>query len=112
DWFGIELGIEVDGKQINLVPPLLELLESTAKGTSFDTLAHCPARFRAIPVGDGRYAVLPWERLSRVLRVLADLYPENESRGERLELPVARVMELADLDDALSVAGGEVRWCG
>ncbi|NLE84770.1 MAG: DEAD/DEAH box helicase [Myxococcales bacterium] len=112
DWFGIELGIEVDGVQINLVPALLEVLESTAEGTSFGALAHCPSRFRAIPVGSGKYAVLPWERLSRVLRVLADLYPEGGKNTEQLELPVARVMDLAELDDALTSDGGNVSWRG
>lgn len=112
DWFGIELGIEVDGAQINLVPALLELLESTAEGTSFGALAHCPSRFRAVPVGGGKYAVLPWERLARILRVLADLYPEDGKRPEQLELPAARVMELAELDEALTEGGGTVSWRG
>ncbi len=112
DWFGVELGIEVDGKPVNLVPALLEVLESTAEGTSFESLAHSPSKFRAIPVGDGRYAVLPWERLKRVLQVLADLYPEDGKIQARLELPQSHVVGLAELDEALGDGGAQVRWRG
>jgi superfamily II DNA or RNA helicase len=110
DWFGVEFGIEVDGRPLNLVPALLELLESVAEGESFDALAHCPTRFRAVPTGDGRYVVVPWERLSRILRVLADLYPKD---GEpRLSLDRAQWMGLADLDQAFTEGGGQIDWRG
>src|SRR5690606_36415950 len=32
DWFSLELGIEVHGRQLNLVPALVELLEQTPDG--------------------------------------------------------------------------------
>ncbi len=110
DWFGVEFGIEVDGRPVNLVPALLEMLESVSEGESFDALAHCPARFRAVPTGDGRYVVVPWERLSRILRVLADLYPEDGQ--PRLCIPRAQMIELSELDSALGAGGAEVAWRG
>ncbi len=110
DWFGIEFGIEVDGKPLNLVPALLELLESVSEGDSFEALAQIPARTRAVPTGDGRYVALPWERLARVLRVLSDLYPEDGK--PRLSLPRAELFGLADLDSALSTDESPVAWRG
>src|SRR5690606_7848339 len=44
--------------------------------------------------------------------VLADLYPEGGKNTEQRELPVARVMDLAELDDALTSDGGNVSWRG
>lgn len=110
DWFVVELGIEIDGKSYNLVPSLLELLEQCAEGVSFEALAHCRARFRAVPLGDGRYVVLPWERLERILAVLSDLYPDDGRVRQELPLPMARVAELTDLDEAFGETGPMLNW--
>jgi len=109
DWFGVQLGIEIDGKPYNLVPALLELFERTPEGTSIGALSNCPARFRAVPLGDGRFVVLPWERLKRVLEVLAELYPDGE---KSLLLSNGRLAELAALDDAVCSVGGHLNWPG
>ncbi len=110
DWFVVELGIEIAGKSYNLVPSLLELLEQCSEGTTFEALANCRARFRAVPLGDGRYVVLPWERLERILQVLSDLYPGDGRKLEELPLPMARVAELAELDDAFGRTGQQLHW--
>lgn len=110
DWFSLTLGVEIEGKPYNLVPALLELIESSQEGTSMSSLMHCPARFRAVPLGDGRYVVLPWQRLRLILEVLADLYPDGSRALERLELPQARLVELAFLEEAMCSAGGSLRW--
>ncbi|HSC89006.1 MAG TPA: DEAD/DEAH box helicase, partial [Polyangiaceae bacterium] len=108
-WFRVGLGIEIDGRPYDLVPALLELLESSAEGTTWAELARCPARFRAIPLGDGRFVVLPWERLRRVLEVLAELHPSGS--GE-LRLPQNFLFDLLALDEAFKVEGGELRFPG
>src|SRR5690606_16391656 len=80
DWFSLELGIEVHGRQLNLVPALVGLLEQTPDGASLTSLALYPARYRALRVGDSEYVAIPWERLERILMVLRDLYdPECEA---------------------------------
>ena len=100
DWFRIELGVMIDGRPYNLVPALLELLEQTSEGSSLESLAHSPTRFRAVPLSDGRYVVMPWERLRLILSVLAELYPDGAA-GRTLDLPVARMLELGELDRVL-----------
>jgi SNF2 family DNA or RNA helicase len=110
DWFTVELGVEINGCSYNLVPPLLELLEQVAEGASLDSLANCPARFRAVPLGDGRYVVVPWERLERILRVLAELYPDQDRPRREIELPISRVEELQTLSSAFEEKGGQLDW--
>ena len=110
DWFSVELGVEIGGRPYNLVPPLLELLEQVSEGSSLDALANCPARFRAVPLGDGRYVAVPWERLERILRVLAELYPEGTKGRRDLDLPIARIAELDSLCGAFSEGRSQVEW--
>lgn len=110
DWFHVEVGIEIEGKSYNLVPALLEMLEQCGEGMSFEALASSPARFRAVPLGDGRYAVVPWERLRNILTVLADLYPEDGRKPSELDIPIAQVAELCDLDEAFERSGPQLNW--
>jgi hypothetical protein len=74
DWFGLELGIEIDGRRVNLLPALLELLESCPDLGSIDALLRRSRRGIALPTGDQRYVVVPAERIRGVLEVLRDLY--------------------------------------
>jgi superfamily II DNA or RNA helicase len=105
DWFCLELGIEIDGRHVDLLPALTELLEQSPEGASLDALARHAARSRALRVGDGLFVAIPWERLRRVLSVLVDLY------GNRA-LHAAQAHTLAELDAALEGAGIRVRWQG
>lgn len=107
-WFSVCLGIEMDGRSYNIVPALLDLLDSAGEGTSFEALARCPTRYRALHLGDGTYVALPWERLRNVLEILAELCTTSERNV--LRLPVARASELWDLDRAFAVAGGHIEY--
>jgi superfamily II DNA or RNA helicase len=111
DWFHIEIGIEIEGRPYNLVPALVELLERLGSGTALSELANLRARVRAVPLGDGRFVVVPWERLERIFKVIADLYPED-GRGPReaLRLPIARMNELPHLTNAFSETGPALSW--
>lgn len=109
NWFSLEIGIEVEGKAYNLVPALLELLEHASDKTNLSSLVHCPARFRAVPIAEGRYVVLPWPRLKRILDVLSDLL-DGGAQHSSLRLPSARVDALFALDEAARVDGGELSW--
>jgi len=110
DWFTVEFGIEINGRPYNLVPSLIEMLDQSADGSTFESLAHCPSKFRGVPLGDGRYVVVPWERLERILKVLSDLYPLDGKARDDLPLPIARVEELGDIDEAFSETGDSLNW--
>ncbi|HVV81961.1 MAG TPA: DEAD/DEAH box helicase [Kofleriaceae bacterium] len=107
DWFSLELGIEVDGHRVDLLPALLTILEGAG---SLDQLARTPRRCIAVPVGDRRYLPVPPERLRLVLRVLRELY--RDDGGPRLAAPVARAAALAELGAALHDPVRRVRWRG
>ncbi|HKQ70425.1 MAG TPA: hypothetical protein VJT73_13845, partial [Polyangiaceae bacterium] len=69
DWFSLELGIEIEGRRINLLETLVEWVESCSEDAGIEALMRIPARFRALPTGEGGYVVVPPERLCSILRV-------------------------------------------
>ena len=95
DWFSLELGIEIEGKRVNLVPALLEILEECSDVTSMEALLRMPARFRVVPVGENRYLPVPPERLRSVLQVLLELYRGEEQANGTLSFPGSRAASVA-----------------
>lgn len=107
-WFELELGVDVDGRKVDLLPLLLELLQSS-RGAGLDALLRRAKRFTAVPVGDRRYLAVPAERLHAILRVVRELY-EVEGSGEGgLRIPELVPSYLDELDDALGEAELELR---
>ena len=111
DWFSLELGIEIEGKRVNLVPALLELLEECADISNLEALLRMPARFRVVPVGENRYLPVPPERLRSVLQVLLELYRGEELANGTIGFPGSRAGTVAKLDDALDGAA-KLLWGG
>lgn len=108
NWFELELGVDVDGRKVDLLPLLLELLQ-TSRGAGLDALLRRAKRFTAVPVGDRRYLAVPAERLQAILRVVRELYEvEGGGRG-CLRIPELVPSYLDELDDALGEAELELR---
>jgi superfamily II DNA or RNA helicase len=105
DWFGVELGIEIDGHRVSLLPAVLELLDQSA---SIEAMSRSPRRCMAVKVDDKRWLPVPPERLVRILRVLMEMYRE----GDKLQFPAARATSLADLGAALHDEQRPMRWTG
>ncbi len=101
-WFNLELGIEVDGRRVNLLPALLDLLQSLPPSGQLARLAPSGGRSFALPAGQGRYVTVPPERLHILLKVLAELY---EGEGAAVRFPATRAGLLGHLDAAFAEAG-------
>ena len=109
DWFGLELGVEIDGRRVDLLPALLDLLDECPDSASIEALLRVPARFRVVPVGDGRYLPVPPDRLRSLLAIMTEMY-----RGDRAELalPRARAGLVTELDAAFASTGSRLTWSG
>jgi SNF2 family DNA or RNA helicase len=109
DWFSLELGVEVDGQRVNLLPALLEILERAPDDAPLSALKRMPARYRAVPVGEGRYLALDPDRLVALLEILVDLYDGAPSLEAEPRFRMERALCLAPLD---AVVGKErpVKW--
>ncbi len=110
DWFSLELGTEIDGSRINLLPVLLELLEGTS-ASSLEGLARRSRRFVALPLGDKRYLPVPPERLRVLVGVLMELYRAGGPQ-HALSFPAMQAGALAHLDEVFAAAETPLVWSG
>ena len=88
DWFSLQLGIEVEGRRINLLPVLLDLLEGMSPSARLEALTPPGARGFALPTGDGRFVTIPTQRMQVLLRVISELH--QKARGDKPDRPKGR----------------------
>jgi superfamily II DNA or RNA helicase len=104
-WFDLDLGITIQGERVALLPILVEALRDR------DAFAAGPAVegepfFARLP--SGAFAVLPAERIARLLATLVELFDAETLTSEgRLELDAAHV---GVLDEIARDPG--IRWDG
>jgi len=111
-WFDLELGIVVDGQQVSLLQPLLELIRKTPQALrkgSDD--AELPIRLDARRQVDGKPLTvsLPLARVRAMLQLLEGLLLSSLQRdGTRLRVPSSDASLLTQLDEhPLHWQGGE-----
>jgi superfamily II DNA or RNA helicase len=96
DWFSLELGIELEGHRVNLLPVLLGMLKD-----GVDLRPHAGARlttrFVEVP-GLGRYVPVAPDRLRTLLQVMAELYQGVDCVGPNIEFPGVRAAALGELE--------------
>ncbi len=108
DWFALELGVEVGGRHLDLLPALVSLLEEQADGQL--SLGDLETRQRpvALEVGPGEHVAVDPGPLRALMRVLVELY--DEDRG--LVVRGHKAIALETLDQAFQDATEELRWEG
>jgi superfamily II DNA or RNA helicase len=118
NWFSLELGIEVDGRRIDLLPALLELLERLPRGGRLDGVVPAGLRGFAVPIGGRRFVTLPAERLRILLKVLSELYQPETGDRRRLRFPALAARALGELEAGFAATSARadstpgLRWEG
>lgn len=112
DWFGVELGILIDGKRVSVLPLLLDFLESMRFGAGIGDLDELTAgEVTFVPLEDGRFVPLDSERLRPLLAALFELFEMGMITEEgELRLNPMQAADLADL--AAATAAINLRWLG
>jgi superfamily II DNA or RNA helicase len=105
DWFDLDLGVDIDGKRVPLLPILVEAVRAhpellTAKGQSA-----LEGRSLIVRMPNGSFAPVPVARVATLMSVLHELIEGPPLRSARL--PRLDAVRLADLDDAV-----EMTWRG
>lgn len=112
DWFSMELGVNLGGNQVNLLPVLLEYLEQSQAST-LDGMMRSYRRCVALPIGDGRYLTVPTERFKMVMQVLTQMYKEGSSSSEHVGFPEVEAGLLGQLGLAFEdEEAGVLGWTG
>ncbi|MEO1020469.1 MAG: SNF2-related protein, partial [Pseudomonadota bacterium] len=113
DWFDLNVGIEIDGDRVELLPLLLDLFERAPEEMSpaaLEAFGDAPI-YGSLP--DGRLVPIPASRLKAMLAALYELFAEGRLQDEgALRLSRSEVCRLETLrekmpEDALEWSGGE-----
>jgi superfamily II DNA or RNA helicase len=103
-WFDLDLGITIAGERVALLPILVEALRE--RGLGDGEPAPSEPIFARLP--SGAFAVLPAERIARLLSTLVELFETESLNAEgRLQLDAGHVAILDELAQHLNV-----RWDG
>ena len=109
-WFDLELGIEVDGQRLSLLPILLQAIRRTPwllNGEALNKREDDEELLVSLPDSHKRVA-LPLARLKPLLATLGELFLRNpDEAGQRLRLPRLDAARLAPLQQ-----GPAVNWQG
>jgi SNF2 family DNA or RNA helicase len=105
NWFELDLGIEIEGRRVNLLPALLELLDRSQEASSLNALRRMPARFRAVRVDEHQYLALAPEQLAKILEVLIELYRGERTTAQRIRFQELQAASLVKLEQVLDEKG-------
>jgi hypothetical protein len=108
DWFNLEVGIEVDGERVSLIPILLRLIRHAPREWTADALERRSDEMPVlVPLPNDRSVSLPLGRLRTIFHVLYEIAMRDDLVSTRVRLSVLDAARLGDLDHAL-----KLRWMG
>ena len=106
DWFELDLGVMIDGVRVNLVPALLDLIQSW--GSKHKQAAGQAALL--VPLPDGRVLPVPFAQVEPILGPLLDLFAGTDPSSDTLRLTRRDAASIAALEAAAAAAG--IAWSG
>ena len=108
-WFSLDLGIEVAGERVSLLPHLVHLLHQLRDPAAPDAIDHLVKDgIVYLQLADGRHLALPAGRVRAILGTLIELNDANALRDDgRLDVSLGHAAALAGLEASL-----QARWLG
>lgn len=100
DWFGVSLGIDIDGERFDLLPLITELLTRTREPEQLAD-EHEPV---LLPLPDGRQLAIAPARLYPLINTLHELF--DRADDEQAQISRAQALRLNELDDTGYVVRG------
>jgi superfamily II DNA or RNA helicase len=109
DWFNAEIGVQLDGQKVNLLPILMNFFAERKDLFGAAAISQLSDKgLFLVPLPDGRRLPFPVPRLKLMLNVLLDLFePQALDDHGRLRLNRLRAAELSGTAES-----GSWRWLG
>lgn len=101
DWFGLNLGVIIDGEKVNILPLIISYLRSAdlKEVKKIDPDIKIP-----IQMNDGRTLMMPAKRLKGILNVLTELYDKDPLNNDgNLVLSNLSASQLEELEKIINV---------
>jgi hypothetical protein len=93
-WFSLDMGIDVEGERLPLLPILIRLLERGG----IEGIPATDGRVHA-PLDDGRLVALPAERVGKLLAIVAEMADAGRlTAAGAMVLPMAEAASVIDLE--------------
>ncbi len=110
DWFDLRFDLEIEGKKIQLLPLIAEVLSSHELDNLPETIILPLANHMDGNTGNSKYLQIPTERIRPIFKTLYELF-NTESIDENGKLRLSRfdATRLAELEDNCS---NELKWRG
>lgn len=108
-WFNLELGVQIQGQSINVLPLLVNLLQKHGGQLApevIESLSFGDKLF--LQLQDGRYLPVALERVKSILAILIELTSDSLKKDEQLLLPYVRAGDIVALQRALGAC--RMRW--
>lgn len=106
-WFSLDLGIEIEGRRVPLLPLLVQLLQGQG-GAGADLASLTDEDMLYLRLDDGILAALPYARVAPLLTALVELFDSGAlNESGRLDISLGEAVALAELETAL-----KLRWLG
>ena len=111
DWFDLEMGVEIAGERINILPHLVKLLRDPQVRTILENKDADAGEVFYTQLEDGRYLPIPVNKIQFIARTLIELYELDAlTDNGRLRLSTWQSAQLAELEHAM--AATQMRWFG
>jgi superfamily II DNA or RNA helicase len=107
-WFQLELGVDVDGNRIDLLPMIVDLLENADEESDLRAIERRVRKSFALRVSDTHHIHVDNEKLRALLHVVIELYQGVKKRAVKLAFPAQRAPAVARLAETLSQTGTKV----
>ena len=112
EWFTLGFDIELEGKQIPLLPLLMEAIRQLPNEATVAQLANLEDQhLLPLPLEDGRLLPVPLGKVRPILQTLIELYDDHElDESGHLRFNRLEAARLAELESAREAA--DLRWFG
>lgn len=104
DWFNLELGIEIDGNKVNLLP----ILYSSLQNHKLSDLDNEETFY--LKISDHEFMPFESSRLKPIIETLIHLNQFNQSKDNQLQLSKYHASRLIELE--ASLGSTQLRWLG
>jgi len=115
DWLDLDLGVTIDGERIDLVQPVISLIQAAGFKPDFDSARAEENVTVYLPLMDGRFLAMPKARLAQIIAAIWDIScggawtdADERVRLSRHDLAGLAAFEEAAKDAGLSLRGGEI----
>lgn len=112
EWFSLELGINIDGEKIQLLPLLVDFLKTVNSRDELQKIQDLPDdTLLTLRIDENRLLPVPVTRIRDIVNILIELSDQEPLDDEgRLRLNKLKAAQLAELEAAMSAA--RLRWFG